>query len=80
MFKMKRVYDVPSLSDGFRVLVDRLWPRGMSKEKAKLDMWLKEVGPSTELRQWFSHEPDRWVDFKEKYEQELWGKMTCLSS
>jgi uncharacterized protein YeaO (DUF488 family) len=79
LFKIKRVYDAPSSSDVFRVLVDRLWPRGMSKEKAKLDLWLKEVGPSNELRQWFSHEPDRWAEFKEKYEQELVEKQGLLA-
>ena len=62
--KLKRVYEEPSPSDGKRVLVERLWPRGLSKEKAKVDLWLKEAAPSTELRKWFSHDPAKWEEFK----------------
>lgn len=70
MIKVERVYGVPE-SDGFRILVDRLWPRGLSKDKLKLDMWLKEIGPSNELRKWFGHDPDKWDEFKGKFFQEL---------
>ena len=68
---IKRVYDEPSNEDGFRVLVDRLWPRGVSKDKAKLDEWLKEVGPSNELRKWFGHDPAKYDEFKRRYQKEL---------
>lgn len=68
---IKRIYDAPSANDGFRVLVDRVWPRGVSKEKAKLDLWLKEVAPSTELRQWFGHKPEKFSEFHKKYRAEL---------
>jgi len=69
--KIKRVYEKPEKTDGFRVLVDRLWPRGLTKEKAAADLWLKEIAPSTELRKWFSHDPDKWPEFKKKYLGEL---------
>lgn len=69
--KLKRAYDPPEPSDGFRVLVDRLWPRGISKEKAKLDLWLKEIAPSAGLRKWFGHEPEKWDEFKKRYFSEL---------
>lgn len=69
--KIKRVYEVPDKTDGKRVLVDRLWPRGLSKEKAAVDLWLKEIAPSTELRKWFNHEPERWSEFKKRYLAEL---------
>lgn len=68
---LKRVYDETNKDDGTRVLVDRIWPRGVSKEKAELDEWFKEVGPSTELRKWFDHDPDKYDEFKKKYKQEL---------
>jgi uncharacterized protein YeaO (DUF488 family) len=71
MFAVKRVYEDPSLDDGYRVLVDRLWPRGVSKERAQLDEWLKEVAPSTELRQWFNHEAPRFEEFAARYDAEL---------
>lgn len=71
MVKIKRVYEKPVKDDGYRVLVDRLWPRGLSKDKAGVDLWLKEIGPSNELRKWFSHDPVKWVSFKRKYEFEL---------
>ena len=69
--QLKRVYQAPSKSDGTRILVDRLWPRGLSKEKARVDLWLKEVAPSTELRKWFGHDPERWPEFKARYKAEL---------
>lgn len=68
---IKRIYEPPESNDGYRVLVDRLWPRGVSKDKAALDEWLKEVGPSDELRQWFGHDPAKYIEFKKRYEQEL---------
>ncbi len=71
MFKIKRVYDAPSRDDGTRILIDRLWPRGLSKEGAKIDVWIKEAGPSTELRKWFNHEPEKWTGFKRRFFAEL---------
>ncbi len=69
--KIKRVYEQPDKNDGRRILVDRLWPRGLTKEKAGVDLWLKEIAPSTELRKWFGHDPDRWEEFKARYRAEL---------
>jgi len=69
--KVKRVYDEYEISDGFRVLVDRIWPRGMSKERIKADLWLREIAPSNDLRKWFDHEADRWEEFKRRYFAEL---------
>jgi uncharacterized protein YeaO (DUF488 family) len=69
--KIKRVYEAPGKEDGYRILVDRLWPRGLTKEKAKLDLWLKDIAPTTELRKWFNHEPAKWQSFKKKYIQEV---------
>jgi uncharacterized protein YeaO (DUF488 family) len=69
--KLKRIYEKPEKEDGFRILVDRLWPRGLTKEKANVDLWLKEIAPTTELRKWFNHEPEKWNDFKKKYVTEL---------
>jgi len=74
IIKVKRIYEQPSGEDGFRVLVDRLWPRGMSKEKAKIDLWLREIAPSNDLRNWFCHVPMRWDAFRKKYEDELEAK------
>jgi uncharacterized protein YeaO (DUF488 family) len=71
MIRLKKIHDKPSEKDGIRILVDRLWPRGLSKEKAQLDIWLKEVAPSDDLRKWFSHDPDKWNGFKERYFKEL---------
>ena len=71
MFKLKRVYEEPSPQDGFRVLVERLWPRGLSKDRARVDLWLKDVAPSTELRKWFGHDPAKWKEFQERYIAEL---------
>jgi uncharacterized protein YeaO (DUF488 family) len=71
MIGLKRVYEPSSPDDGIRVLVDRLWPRGISKAKAAVDIWLKEVAPSPELRRWFSHDSARWEEFRERYRKEL---------
>ena len=69
--KIKRVYEQPDKDDGRRILVDRLWPRGLTKEKASVNLWLKDIAPSTELRKWFGHDPNKWGDFKERYLIEL---------
>ncbi len=71
MITLKRVYDPVSPTDGRRILVERLWPRGVSKAKLRVDAWLKEVGPSTELRKWFSHDPGKWSEFRRRYFREL---------
>lgn len=71
MIKTKRVYDKATSSDGYRVLVDRLWPRGVSKEKAEVGLWLKEVAPSNELRTWYNHQDERFAEFKKRYVTEL---------
>ena len=69
--RVKRVYEEPEESDGRRILVDRLWARGLSKEKAKVDVWVKEIAPSTELRRWYGHDPNKWTEFKSRYAAEL---------
>ncbi len=69
--KIKRVYEKPDKKDGKRILVDRLWPRGLTKRKASVDLWLKDIAPTTELRKWFSHDPDKWKEFRKRYHQEL---------
>ena len=79
MIRLKRIYDQPSSDDGFRILVDRVWPRGMSKEKAKVDLWLKEIAPSDELRKWYHHDLEKWAEFKKKYEAELKSKTELLN-
>lgn len=71
MIKIKRVYDKIDESEGSRILIDRLWPRGLSKEKVKIDLWLNDIAPSHELRKWFSHDPKKWNEFKKKYFKEL---------
>ncbi len=71
LVRVKRVYEAPSRSDGTRILVDRLWPRGVTKEQARVDLWLKEIAPSAELRQWFNHEPEKRNEFKRRYVAEL---------
>jgi uncharacterized protein YeaO (DUF488 family) len=71
---VKRIYAPATKSDGFRVLVDRLWPRGISKSDTKLDLWLPDIGPSTALRQWFNHDPKRWDEFQRRYHAELKDK------
>jgi len=68
---LKRAYESPAKTDGKRILVDRLWPRGLTKVKAKIDLWLKDVAPSPELRQWFGHDPEKWLEFKKRYRAEL---------
>lgn len=70
---LKRAYDEPAKSDGQRILVDRLWPRGLRKEEARIDHWAKEIAPSGELRRWFGHDPERWPEFRRRYEAELQG-------
>lgn len=79
MLKLKRVYDKQEKSDGKRILVDRLWPRGISKERAKLHLWLKEIAPSPELREWFGHDAKKWPEFKKRYRAELKGKKELLA-
>ncbi len=79
MIKIKRIYKSADESDGYRILVDRLWPRGVSKEKAKLDLWMKEIAPSNDLRKWFNHDPTRWEGFKNKYNEELKDKKGLLN-
>ena len=71
--RIKRAYDSPVPGDGVRVLVDRLWPRGLKRQEANIDLWLKDVAPSTELRHWFGHDPARWPEFQERYRAELAG-------
>ena len=69
--QLKRAYEKPERADGTRILVDRLWPRGLTKEKAAIDLWLKELAPSTELREWFGHDPKKWRSFRSRYQTEL---------
>ena len=78
MIKMKRIYDPFSREDGKRVLVDRLWPRGLKKEEAHIDEWLRDIAPSDALRKWFSHDPSRWEEFKKMYKDELKDKKELL--
>ena len=75
---LKRAYETPSRSDGCRILVERLWPRGLSKQDAKIDLWPKEAAPSTELRRWFNHEPDKWAEFRRRYFKELRARRDSL--
>ena len=78
MFGIKRVYEKPVEGDGIRVLIDRLWPRGLKKEEAKIDQWMKEIAPSGNLRKWFSHKEKRWQEFKSRYMKELKDKNELL--
>ena len=71
MIRVKRVYEKPSREDGLRILVDRLWPRGLTRERAAVDLWLKDLAPSTELRKWFGHDPAKWDQFQTRYRKEL---------
>lgn len=71
MIRLKRVYEPPADEDGMRVLVERLWPRGARKDDAAIDVWLKDIAPSTELRKWFGHDPDKWREFQSRYRKEL---------
>lgn len=75
---IKRIYDAPAQEDGFRVLVDRVWPRGVSKKDAAIDLWAKDIGPSTELRKWFNHDPARWPEFRKRYQGELTDRIADL--
>lgn len=79
MIKIKRAYETSSTDDGFRILIDRLWPRGVSKEKANLNLWMKEIAPSDSLRKWFSHDLHKWEEFKRRYMDELKDKGKLLS-
>lgn len=78
MIHLKRVYEEPSRKDGFRILVDRLWPRGLTKQRAAVDLWLKDVAPSTELRNWFAHDTVKWKQFQARYRKELGKKKDAL--
>lgn len=78
MFKLKRIYVTAEPADGCRVLVDRIWPRGVSKEKARIDVWMKEIAPSDQLRKWFAHDPKRWVEFQERYREDLKTKAELI--
>jgi uncharacterized protein YeaO (DUF488 family) len=76
--RLKRVYEPAAPEDGVRILVDRLWPRGLSKEKTAVDHWMKDIAPSAELRKWFGHDPDRWPEFRRRYMEELREHMEPL--
>lgn len=77
--RIKRVYDEPAQEDGKRILIDRLWPRGLTKEKARIDLWLKDIAPSTELRNWFGHDPAKWTEFQVRYWTELESNTEAVS-
>ncbi|MEZ5423243.1 MAG: DUF488 family protein [Pyrinomonadaceae bacterium] len=77
---MKRAYEAPAAADGKRILIDRLWPRGLSKEKARIDLWMKEIAPSTELRKWFGHDPEKWTEFQKRYKKELAANAELVNS
>ena len=79
MIRTKRIYEEPSADDGLRVLVDRLWPRGISKEEARIDRWEKDLAPTTELRRWFGHDPAKWEEFLQRYRAELEDRKELLS-
>ena len=78
MIRVKRIYDATGKEDGYRILVDRLWPRGVSKEQARIKHWLKEIAPSDALRKWFGHDPKKWVQFQQRYYKELVSKKDLL--
>lgn len=78
--RIKRAYRPASPEDGARILVERLWPRGITKEKAAIDCWLEEIAPSTELRKWFGHDPDKWVEFRRRYREELKANSAAVST
>jgi uncharacterized protein YeaO (DUF488 family) len=80
VIRLKRAYEEPNPEDGKRILVERLWPRGLKKERAKIDEWLKDVAPSTELRKWYAHDPAKWNKFKQRYWKELDSKTDIVSS
>lgn len=79
MIRIKRIYDQLGDDDGYCILIDRLWPRGISKENAHVDLWLKEIAPSTGLRKWFQHDPAKWEEFGERYRKELSGEKEQLN-
>src|ERR1041385_3065526 len=79
MINLKRAYEKPSKDDGERILVERLWPRGLKKIEAKIDLWLKDVAPSTELRRWFGHDPKKWDEFRQRYRKELKQKDEAIN-
>jgi len=78
MFKLKRAYEPATPEDGYRVLVERLWPRGVTRQRAALDLWLKDIAPSAELRKWFDHDPQKWAEFQRRYAEELGQKPDLL--
>jgi uncharacterized protein YeaO (DUF488 family) len=78
--RVKRVYDAPAPEDGRRILVDRLWPRGLTKEKAKIDYWAKDIAPSNELRKWYGHDPAKWDEFRKRYFAELGRNATGMAA
>ena len=80
MFTIKRAYEPPAPEDGERILIDRLWPRGVSKERAAIDEWMKELAPSTELRRWFGHDPAKWDEFRKRYRAELSAQREALEA
>ena len=80
MLKLKRAYDPPSPTDGQRILVERLWPRGLTKAKAAIDQWMKEISPSPELRKWFAHDPKKWPEFRKRYLRELKANKPAVDS
>ena len=79
MIRLKRAYEPPAMEDGERILVERLWPRGVSKERADIERWMKEIAPSTELRRWFAHDPAKWEEFRERYRAELAEKPELIT-
>lgn len=78
--RLKRVYEKPAQGDGLRVLVDRLWPRGLKKEEAAVDLWLKEIAPSADLRKWFGHDPEKWTEFRSRYRAELQKNQAAIET
>jgi uncharacterized protein YeaO (DUF488 family) len=78
MIRIKRVYEEPAKDDGYRILVDRLWPRGLTKQRAKVDLWMKEIAPSDALRKWFGHEAEKWAEFAKRYRSDLAKKKDLL--
>ena len=80
ILQVKRAYEQPSLDDGVRILVDRLWPRGLPKARASIDLWLKDIAPSARLRRWFNHDPTRWTEFTLRYAQELDAKRPAVAA
>jgi len=78
LVRLKRAYEPAVRADGYRILIDRLWPRGLSKEKAAINEWMKEIAPSAELRQWFGHDPEKWLEFRRRYRRELRAREDLL--